>query len=73
MSTLAFLTESNLDFQAFERALCSYVVKRTEIEDVFTIVDKLGRGAFGYVVLAQLKQEKSLLSKIQADLNKCVR
>jgi hypothetical protein len=62
-----------LDFQAFERALSSYVVKRTEIEDVFTIVDKLGRGAFGYVVLAQLKQEKSLLSKIQADLNKCVR
>jgi serine/threonine protein kinase len=34
-------------------------VSKTKIEDVYTIIDKLGRGSFGYVVLAQIKNIKS--------------
>jgi serine/threonine protein kinase len=35
--------------------LSSYVVQQRKVEDNFTIIDKLGRGAFGYVVLAEPK------------------
>jgi len=50
--TFAFLTEIESDFLAWEIAIQSYVLQLSKIEDVYDIIDKLGKGSFGFVVLA---------------------
>ena len=51
LRTLVFMTEIENDFHAWERAIHSYVIQNTKIEEVYDLVDKLGRGSFGFVVL----------------------
>jgi serine/threonine protein kinase len=62
------LTELEEDFLEWERAISGYVVQHTKIEDAYTIIDKLGQGSFGYVVLAEPKNLKP--QKLQSDSNR---
>ena len=59
------MTEIESDFLAWETAIQSYVMQLTQIENVYDIIDKLGMGSFGYVVLGKLKSIKSPASKLQ--------
>lgn len=63
VKSYAFLTEVEGDFFEWERAISGYVVQQTKIEDVYTIIDKLGQGSFGYVVLAEPKKIKPQVLK----------
>ena len=47
-----FVTNSKSDFEEWRKALSSYVISSKKVVDTYKIIDKLGRGSFGYVVLA---------------------
>lgn len=53
-----FVTDLQSEVSDWDRALSPYVVQGKKVEAKYTFLDKLGRGSFGYVILAEKIIEK---------------
>ena len=54
-----FLVFAKAKLKEWQTALSSYVINCERVELKYDIIDKLGRGSFGYVLLAQEKKDPS--------------
>jgi hypothetical protein len=61
VTAMIIVPENDNEFFEVQRALSPYVIQSTKVENDYDFLSKLGRGSFGYVLLANPKQTRATL------------
>lgn len=59
VTAMIIVPENDNDFFDFQHAVSSFVIQSTKVENDYEFMSKLGRGSFGYVLLANPKQTRA--------------